>query len=63
MINLNAEKDNRVFTVNGSVFKSKFFMSLVPLLPKLIAWNLDGLAFIWLILNHCNVKVQSCSKV
>ena len=38
-------------------------MSLVPLLPKLMAWNLDGLAFIWLILNHCNIEVQSCCKV
>ena len=63
MINLNAEKDNRVFTVNGSVFISKFVMSLVPLLPKLIARSLDGLAFIWLILNHCNVEVQFCCKV
>ena len=40
--------------------KVKFVMSLVPLLPKLIAWNLDGLTWdgIWLILNHCNIEVQ-----
>ena len=53
MINLNAEKDNKVYTVNGNVFKSNCFD--VPCL--------DGLAFIWLLLNHCNVEVQSCCKV
>ena len=63
MINLNAGKDNRVFIVNDSVFKSKICYVSCPPLPKLIAWNLDGLAFIWLILNHCNVEVQSCCKV
>ena len=30
-------------------------ISLVPLLPKLIAWNLVGLALFWLILDHDKV--------
>ena len=62
MINLNAEKDNRVFTVNGSVFKSKICYVPCSTLAE-AAWNLDGLAFIWFVLNHCNVEVQSCCKV
>ena len=50
-----------VFTVDGSDFSNvKSVISLVPLLPKLIAWNLVGLAFIWLMLIHCSVEVQSC---
>ena len=34
------------------VWGVKSVISLVPLLPKLIAWNVVGLAIFWLILKH-----------
>jgi len=31
--------------------------SLLPLLPKVIVWNLIGIPFMWLILNHGRVAM------
>ena len=63
-INLNAENHNRVYTVDGSIFKCKICdISLIPIFPKLIAWNLIGLTFIWLIVYDSSVEKQSSHSV
>ena len=51
MINLNAEKDNRVFTVNGSVFKSK--SCYVPCSPLAEA---NCLEFGWVSLHLVDIE-------
>ena len=58
-----------VFTVDSLLWilkvfsKVKYVISLLPLLPKLTVWNLVGLAFIRLILNHCSLEEQYFCKV
>ena len=46
MINLNAEKDNRVFTVDGTVFKSKICDD-----PSFPFANTNFLEFSWVSLH------------
>ena len=51
MINLNTEKDNRVFTADGSVFKRKIYDDPSPPLA-----NANCLEFSWVSLHLVDVE-------
>ena len=62
MINLNAEKGNSVFTVNGSVFKSKICDVSNSPLAKANCLEFSWVSLHMVDLNNCSVEVQSCCK-